>query len=123
VEFEDKVRAVIVLQLGVEIKRLTPEAKFVDDLGADSLDMIELLMAFEEKFALEISDEEAEGVLTVGEAIERLKKRYYPNEPKPEFKGRSMVLYKCPQCGYAAHSYPVKTAWCPDCDIPILGMD
>ncbi len=66
---DDKVKAIIVEQLGVDEAEVTPEAKFVDDLGADSLDTVELVMALEEEFKLEISDEDAEKIQTVGDAV------------------------------------------------------
>ena len=66
---EDKVKAIIVEQLGVDEAEVNPEAKFVDDLGADSLDTVELVMALEEEFKLEISDESAEKIQTVGDAV------------------------------------------------------
>ena len=65
----DRVKNIIVEQLGVGAKLVTPEASFVDDLGADSLDVVELVMALEEEFGLEISDEDAEKLSTVQEAI------------------------------------------------------
>jgi len=71
---EAKVKEIIVEQLGVDAGQVTPEASFVDDLGADSLDTVELVMALEEKFELEIPDEDAEKITTVGEAIDYLKK-------------------------------------------------
>jgi len=71
---ESKVKEIIVEQLGVDASQVTPEASFVDDLGADSLDTVELVMALEEKFDLEIPDEDAEKITTVGEAIEYLTK-------------------------------------------------
>ncbi len=64
-----KIKEVIVEQLGVDIGEVTESASFVDDLGADSLDTVELVMAFEEKFGLEIPDEDAEKIRTVGDAI------------------------------------------------------
>jgi acyl carrier protein len=67
---EKRVKEIIVEQLGVNENEVTPEAKFVDDLGADSLDLVELVMALEEEYNIEISDEEAEKILTVGDAIE-----------------------------------------------------
>ncbi len=67
---EKRVKEIIVEQLGVNENEVTPEAKFVDDLGADSLDLVELVMALEEEYTIEISDEEAEKILTVGDAIE-----------------------------------------------------
>jgi acyl carrier protein len=65
----DKVKSIIVDQLGVEADEVTPEASFTDDLGADSLDIVELVMAFEEEFDIEIPDEEAEKIGTVQEAV------------------------------------------------------
>jgi acyl carrier protein len=67
---EDKVKSIIVDQLGVNEAEVTPAASFVDDLGADSLDTIELVMAFEEAFGIEIPDEDAEKIKTVKNAIE-----------------------------------------------------
>lgn len=66
--FED-VKAIIVELLGVDESKVTPEAKFREDLEADSLDLVELIMAFEEKFGGEISDEDAQTITTVGEAV------------------------------------------------------
>ena len=67
---EKRVKEIIVEQLGVNESEVTPEAKFVDDLGADSLDLVELVMALEDEYNMEISDEDAEKILTVGDAIE-----------------------------------------------------
>ncbi|MBI4409184.1 MAG: acyl carrier protein [Gemmatimonadetes bacterium] len=69
---EAKVKEIIVNELGVEPDKVTPEASFVEDLGADSLDTVELVMAFEEEFGLEIPDEDAEQLQTVGDAIRYL---------------------------------------------------
>ena len=66
---EEKVKKIIVDQLGVKEEEVTSEASFVDDLGADSLDTVELVMAFEEEFDLEIPDDEAEKIANVGDAI------------------------------------------------------
>ena len=63
---EDKVKDIIVEQLGVNPEQVTPEASFIEDLGADSLDTVELVMAFEEEFGAEIPDEDAEKLTTVG---------------------------------------------------------
>ena len=65
----DRVKKIIVDQLGVEEETVTPEASFVDDLGADSLDTVELVMEFEDEFDLNIPDEDAEKIQTVGDAI------------------------------------------------------
>lgn len=66
----DKVKSIIVEQLGVDEEEVTPDASFVDDLGADSLDQVELIMAFEEEFGIEIPDEDAEKISRVKEAVE-----------------------------------------------------
>lgn len=70
----ERVRAIIVEQLGVDKEKVTPEARFREDLEADSLDLVELIMAFEEEFGGEISDEEAQEITTVGEAVAYLEK-------------------------------------------------
>ena len=67
---EEKVKSIIVEQLGVDANEVTPEASFVDDLGADSLDTVELVMAFEEAFNIEIPDEDAEKIQKVKDAVE-----------------------------------------------------
>jgi acyl carrier protein len=72
-DVEAKVKEIIVQQLGVDAEKVTPEASFVDDLGADSLDVVELVMAFEEEFGVEIPDEAAEKIASVKDAIEFLK--------------------------------------------------
>ena len=66
----DKVKSIIVEQLGVDEEEVTPDASFVDDLGADSLDTVELVMAFEEEFGIEIPDESAEKIGNVREAVD-----------------------------------------------------
>jgi acyl carrier protein len=71
---EEKVKSIIVEQLGVDANEVTPEASFVDDLGADSLDTVELVMAFEEAFDIEIPDEDAEKIRTVKDAVEYIDK-------------------------------------------------
>ena len=72
---EDKVKEIIVEQLGVSPEQVTPEASFIDDLGADSLDTVELVMAFEEEFGAEIPDEDAEKLQTVGDAIKYVEEK------------------------------------------------
>ncbi|HEX2077870.1 MAG TPA: acyl carrier protein [Longimicrobium sp.] len=69
-DIEAKVKEIIINELGVDAEKVTPEASFVEDLGADSLDTVELVMAFEEEFGMEIPDEEAEKLRTVGDAIQ-----------------------------------------------------
>ncbi|WP_428897998.1 acyl carrier protein [Parelusimicrobium proximum] len=70
---EERVKNIIVEQLGVEADQVKPEAQFVNDLGADSLDTVELIMALEEEFDIEIPDEKAEKIKTVGEALDYIK--------------------------------------------------
>lgn len=72
---EEKVKKIIVEQLGVNAEEVTKEASFIDDLGADSLDTVELVMAFEEEFDAEIPDEEAEKLRTVGDAVDYITKK------------------------------------------------
>ena len=67
-----RVREIIINELGVEVEKVTDEASFVEDLGADSLDTVELVMAFEEEFGIDIPDEDAEQMRTVGDAIRYL---------------------------------------------------
>ena len=70
-----KVKEIIINELGVDPEKVTNDASFVDDLGADSLDTVELVMAFEEEFTIDIPDEDAEQMHTVGEAIAYIEKR------------------------------------------------
>ena len=72
---QDKVKQIIADQLGVKKEEVTDNAKFVDDLGADSLDTVELVMALEEEFGIEIPDEEAEKLATVGDAMRYIEER------------------------------------------------
>lgn len=74
-DFEQKIKDIIVEQLGVSPEQVTPEASFIDDLGADSLDTVELVMALEEAFKLEIPDEDAEKMEKVGDALEYVRER------------------------------------------------
>jgi acyl carrier protein len=71
-QLEDKVKDIVVEELGVERDKLTSEASFMEDLGADSLDTVELVMAFEKEFDIDIPDEEAEKLRTVGDAMKYL---------------------------------------------------
>lgn len=72
---EARVKEIIVNELGVEAEKVTPAASFVEDLGADSLDTVELVMAFEEEFGMEIPDEDAEQLQTVGDAIKYIEEQ------------------------------------------------
>jgi acyl carrier protein len=72
---EEKVKAIIAEQLGVKQEEVTPTASFIDDLGADSLDTVELVMALEEEFGIEIPDEDAEKITTVGDAIKYIEEK------------------------------------------------
>ena len=69
-EHYNKVKEIIIDKLGVEDSKITMEANFIDDLGADSLDTVELIMQFEEEFGIEIPDEDAESLLSVGQAVD-----------------------------------------------------
>ena len=71
-DIADRVKKIVVEHLGVEEDKVTESASFIDDLGADSLDTVELVMAFEEEFSIEIPDEAAEKILTVGDAIKHI---------------------------------------------------
>jgi len=75
INIEERVRAIIVEQLGVKSEDVVNKADFVDDLGADSLDTVELVMALEEEFGFEITDEEAEGMRTVGNVVEYIQNK------------------------------------------------
>lgn len=77
---EDKVKDIIVEQLGVNAEQVTPEATFIEDLGADSLDTVELVMAFEEEFGAEIPDEDAEKLTSVGAVIKYLSEKGFDGE-------------------------------------------
>jgi acyl carrier protein len=72
---DERVSVIIVEQLGVSAEEIVPEASFIDDLGADSLDIVELVMAMEEAFDLEIPDEDAERIQTIGDAMAYVKER------------------------------------------------
>lgn len=72
---QEKITEIIVEQLGVKSEEVVPEASFVDDLGADSLDTVELVMAFEEEFGAEIPDEDAEKIQTVGDAVKYIEEK------------------------------------------------
>ena len=73
-ETADRVKKIVVEHLGVDADKVTEEASFIDDLGADSLDIVELVMAFEEEFGVEIPDDAAETILTVGDAVKYIEK-------------------------------------------------
>ncbi len=73
-ESMDRIKKIIVDQLGVDESKITENSSFIDDLGADSLDIVELIMAFEEEFDIEIPDEDAEKMKTVGDAVRYLNK-------------------------------------------------
>jgi len=72
---EEKVKNIIVEQLGVTAEQVTPTASFIEDLGADSLDTVELVMAFEEEFGVEVPDEDAEKLQTVGDVVKYIEDR------------------------------------------------
>lgn len=72
---QDKIKDIIVEQLGVKAEQVVPEAKFIEDLGADSLDTVELVMAFEEEFEIEVPDEDAEKLMSVGEVLKYVEEK------------------------------------------------
>jgi len=76
---EDRVKEIIAKELEVEVKQLTPDAKFIEDLGADSLDIVELVMALEEEFGMDIPDEDADKLKTGGDAMEYRKQHATAN--------------------------------------------
>ncbi len=78
-EVKEKVAAIIAEKLGVELSQVTPEASFTNDLGADSLDTVELIMAFESEFSISIPDEDAEKISVVNDAIEYIEKALASN--------------------------------------------
>ena len=73
-EYQEKITEIIIDKLSVEESKITLEAKFIDDLGADSLDTVELIMQFEEEFSIEIPDNDAENLLSVGQAVDYISK-------------------------------------------------
>lgn len=73
-DIEDRVKKIVVEHLGVEDSKIQSDSKFIDDLGADSLDTVELVMAFEEEFSIEIPDDVAEKITTIKDAIEHIEK-------------------------------------------------
>ena len=73
-ETADRVKKIVVEHLGVEADKVTDDASFIDDLGADSLDVFQIIMGIEEEFDIEIPNEEAEKIITVGDAVEQIKK-------------------------------------------------
>ena len=85
---EDKIKEIIVEQLGVKPEEVVSEASFVDDLGADSLDTVELVMAFEEEFGTEIPDEDAEKIQSVGDAVK------YIEEHSERFEKMRLTILK-----------------------------
>src|SRR5205085_11928659 len=89
---EDKVKQIIVEQLGVDEGEVTPSASFVDDLGADSLDTVELLMAFEEAFDIEIPDEDAEKIKTVKDAVDYIAKNSKEKQPRGRISQPTTVI-------------------------------
>ncbi len=82
----ERVKDIIVKQLGVKPEEVTIDASFTDDLGADSLDLVEVVMALEEEFGAQIPDEDAEKIKTVGDAVNYIDKNMMPGEAKGEAK-------------------------------------
>src|ERR1700739_2104616 len=98
-EIADKVKKIVVEHLGVDESKVTPEASFIDDLGADSLDTVELVMAFEEAFSVEIPEDAAEKISTVKDAIEYIEKQ---KAPCPARAGSSVTDGRDKKAGMAA---------------------
>ena len=98
----ERVKKIVVEHLGVEPDKVTENASFIDDLGADSLDTVELVMAFEEEFGCEIPDDAAETILTVGDAIKFFRKE------REELTVGSVVRY----CMHFAQQRDIRTAAC-----------
>ena len=88
---EEKVKDIIVEQLGVNPEQVTPQASFIEDLGADSLDIVELVMAFEEEFSVEVPDEDAEKLQTVGDVINYIKERANTNDNGFQHPGKTIA--------------------------------
>jgi acyl carrier protein len=82
-DIAEQVRRIIAEQLMVELDEVTDDASFIEDLGADSLDTVEMIMEIEDEFGIEIPDEDAEKIQTVGQAIEYVKQKVRPNRPRP----------------------------------------
>ncbi len=80
---EEKVKDIIVEQLGVNPEQVTPNASFIEDLGADSLDIVELVMAFEEEFSVEVPDEDAEKLQTVGDVVKYIEEKASKSNSRP----------------------------------------
>ena len=92
---EEQVKKIVVEHLGIDESKVTPEARFIDDLGADSLDTVELVMAFEEKFNIEIPDDAAETILTVKNAIDFAYNRilkFHKNQKVKNFKFKDNLI-------------------------------
>src|SRR5438046_9315777 len=100
----ERVKKIVVEHLGVEAEKVTENASFIDDLGADSLDTVELVMAFEEEFGCEIPDDAAETILTVGDAIKFLEKNPKSSLPAPQRCLRSYL----PCRAFASREYDIR---------------
>jgi acyl carrier protein len=96
---ESKVKEIIAKELEVDVKQLTPEAKFIEDLGADSLDIVELVMALEEEFGLDIPDEDADKLKTVGDAMNYLQQQPKWREAAPDDPARASPARTCERVG------------------------
>src|SRR5262249_14668378 len=107
----ERVKKIVVEHLGVEAEKVTENASFIDDLGADSLDTVELVMAFEEEFGCEIPDDAAETILTVGDAIKFLEKN--AKSGRPPFSGGSSRIVRS--------DFGLGTPWCRESMISAAG--
>ncbi len=109
-EIGDKVKKIVVEHLGVEEAKVTPEASFIDDLGADSLDTVELVMAFEEAFGVEIPEDAAEKISTVKDAIDFIEKQKAPEDRNGTRIGKVEGM-RCGGLSSRAWGSPARSAW------------
>ncbi|GFO83020.1 MAG: hypothetical protein A49_26470 [Methyloceanibacter sp.] len=118
-DISERVKKIVVEHLGVEADKVTDNASFIDDLGADSLDTVELVMAFEEEFGCEIPDDAAETILTVGDAIKFLEKELGISHLSAGARNRGSRIIKTNIAGPTGSGIPsfTKDLARPRCDV------